>query len=78
MNKITEELKPCVDKNILDLIPFCVSVKDIENNIIYANRAFETKFGHWKEKKCHQIIRTNDSACEGCDNNSLFKNKLHT
>jgi PAS domain S-box-containing protein len=67
-----EKLLPRIGDSILDIIPVCVGIIDREFNLVYANAAFEVKFGSWKNKKCFNVYKKRESLCDDCNGALAF------
>ncbi len=73
MSEIPPELEKWMTKNLLDVIPTAVAAIDWESTIVYANRAFEERFGEWRRRKCYEVYRDQQETEQYCRVPEVFK-----
>ena len=69
-------------KEILDILPYGISIQTIEYKVLYENKAMTDLVGHYMGKKCFTrwsyLPDYNDAACKDCPLQwSLKDNKVH-
>ncbi len=74
MTEPAEDLKAWIEKEFFHAVPVFIAALDRELNIIYANKAFEDKFGDWRGKKCFDVYKKKDAICEDCSSRFAFSN----
>lgn len=66
------DLKTWMEKEFFQAVPIFVAALDKELNIVYANRAFEDKFGDWQGKKCYAVYKKKARSCDDCPSRQVF------
>jgi histidine kinase len=74
MTEPAKDLKEWIEKEFFHAVPVFIAALDRELNIIYANKAFEDKFGDWRGKKCFDVYKKRDAVCENCSSRFAFSN----
>jgi len=74
MAQTTQDLKTWIEKEFFHAVPVFIAALDSDLNIIYANRAFENKFGDWEGKKCFDVYKKQQTICEDCTSRFAFSN----
>ncbi|MCP3876442.1 MAG: PAS domain S-box protein [Desulfobacteraceae bacterium] len=74
MTETPQDLKDWIEKEFFNAAPVFIAALDPELNIIYANQAFENRFGDWKGKKCFDIYKKKNEICEDCTSRFAFSN----
>ncbi len=74
MDQPAQDLKTWIEKEFFNAAPMFIGVLDKELDIIYANPAFEDKFGPWEGKKCFDVYKNRDTICEDCTSRFAFSN----
>ncbi len=69
-----EDLKQWIEKDFFNAAPNFIAALDKELNIIYANKAFEDRFGEWQNKKCFDVYKKQNEICEDCTSRFAFTN----
>jgi nitrogen-specific signal transduction histidine kinase len=59
-------LENWIKENLFNTVPTPICVIDQAYTIVYANKAFEKKFGNWHENKCYSIFKSRNSVCQPC------------
>ncbi|MBU2453778.1 MAG: PAS domain S-box protein, partial [Proteobacteria bacterium] len=72
MLKPAQDLKAWIEKEFFHAAPVFIAALDRELNIIYANKAFEERFGEWEGKKCFAIYKRQTAICENCTSRLVF------
>lgn len=74
MKEPPKDLKKWIEKEFFHATPVFIAALDKQLNIVYANEAFQEKFGDWEEKTCFEVYKRQDSICEGCTSRFAFLN----
>ena len=74
MTQPPEDLKKWIEKEFFQATPVFVAALDKDLNIVYANKAFENKFGDWQGKKCFDVYKKKRMICERCTSRFAFSN----
>ncbi len=74
MTEPAEDLKTWIENEFFHAVPVFIAALDRELNIIYANKAFEDKFGGWQGKKCFDVYKKKEDFCEDCSSRFAFSN----
>jgi signal transduction histidine kinase len=74
MSEPAQDLKSWIEKKFFNAVPVFIAALDKELNIVYANEAFEKRFGQWEKKKCFTVYKGLDSICEDCTSRFAFTN----
>ena len=72
-DQIPPELQNWIAKKFLDVIPVAVAAIDRESNIVFANNAFEERFGSWQGRKCFEVYQDKQLAEIYCKVPEVFK-----
>ncbi|MBI5532416.1 MAG: PAS domain-containing protein [Deltaproteobacteria bacterium] len=67
------DLKAWLQERLFEAFPSCIAVIDRQFNVVYANEAFETVFGEWRQQKCYSVYKDRDSECRRCDALKAFE-----
>lgn len=59
-------LENWMKEHLFNTVPTPICVIDQAYSIVYANRAFEKKFGNWQNCKCYSIFKSRNSVCSSC------------
>lgn len=59
-------LERFIEENLFDLVPSAVAVMDRDFRVVAANRTFESLFGEWKGRKCHEVYKGSKRRCPRC------------
>lgn len=78
MTEPAQDLKAWIEKEFFHAAPVFIAALDAELNVIYANQAFEEKFGGWQGKKCFDVYKKKNAICEDCLSRSVFLNAKTT
>lgn len=74
MTQPAQDLKEWIEKELFHTAPIFIAALDKEMNIVYANQAFENRFGEWEDKKCFQVYKKQDTPCKHCPSWVAFSN----
>ncbi len=74
MKEPSQDLKNLIKREFFHVLPLFIAVLDKDLNIVYANVAFENRFGDWEGKKCFDVYKNQDSICEDCTSRFAFSN----
>ncbi len=74
MKETPQDLKDWMEKKFVNVAPTYIAALDPELNIVYANEAFENRFGTWEGKKCFDVYKKQDGICEDCTSRFAFSN----
>jgi signal transduction histidine kinase len=66
MNPPSPDLGSWLRERLFDAVPMAIAVIDRQFAVVYANQAFERKFGSWQGRKCHEIYKRRDTLCQRC------------
>lgn len=72
MTKPAQDLKDWIEKELFHTAPIFIAALDRELNIVYANQAFEDRFGDWGDKKCFDVYKKQDAPCKDCTSRLAF------
>ena len=75
-SRIPPELENWITTQFLDVIPIAVAAIDRDSNIVFANNAFEARFGPWQGRKCYEVYQDKKSAETDCQIPEAFKDGL--
>ncbi len=67
-------LKEWIKEKLFNASPNFVAAIDKDLNIVYANEAFERRFGPWQGKKCFDVYKKKKNICEECTSRFAFSN----
>ncbi len=62
-----------IKNELFDGVPIGIAAIDRAFNIVYANKAFEKRFGLWQGRKCYSVYRNRYSICPQCSATAAFK-----
>jgi PAS domain S-box-containing protein len=51
---------------LFDLVPSAIAVIDRDYNVVEANRAFEGRFGEWRNRHCYEVYKGLQRRCRRC------------
>jgi len=74
MTEPAQDLKDWIEKEFFHAVPVFIAALDRELNIVYANQAFEKKFGTWESKKCFDVYKKQNEICDDCTSRFAFFN----
>ncbi|MFH2060936.1 MAG: ATP-binding protein [Pseudomonadota bacterium] len=74
MIKMDQESKDWIEKKIFNASPNFIAAIDKDLNIVYANQAYENRFGPWQGKKCFDVYKKTNAICEDCTSRFAFSN----
>jgi len=74
MKEPNQNLKRWIEKKFFNSVPVFIAALDKELNIVYANDAFQNKFGKWEGKKCFDVYKKKDVICKDCSSRFAFSN----
>ena len=72
-SRIPPELETWMTTQFLDVIPIAVAAIDWDSNIVFANNAFEARFGAWQGRKCYEVYQDKKLAETDCKVAEVFK-----
>ena len=71
--EMPEYLCKMLATEFFEMVPFNVAVIDNDANIIVANKNFETYFGDWHGKRCHEVYHHTFDRCPNCKAQEVFR-----
>ncbi|MEH0018174.1 MAG: ATP-binding protein [Desulfobacter sp.] len=69
------DLKAWIEEEFFNAVPVFIAAIDRDLNVVYANPAFEERFGSWQGKKCYDIYKKREDLCEGCTSRFSFEDR---
>lgn len=72
MKEPAHDLKTWIEKEFFHAVPVFIAALDKELNIVYANEAFQNRFGKWEGKKCFNVYKNRKATCEDCTSRFAF------
>lgn len=69
-----QDLKEWIEAKFFESAPNYIAAIDKDLTIVYANKAFENRFGFWQGKKCFEVYKKQDTICEKCTSRFAFSN----
>ncbi len=67
-----QKLDILLQRQLFDQYPFNLAVLDPDLRIVKANNRFKEYFGDWQGKRCHEVYKRNQKACDGCKTRKTF------
>lgn len=74
MDRTHEELHEWIEKKLFNAAPVFIAALDKQLNIIYANPAFENRFGSWQGRPCYDVYKKQSGFCDDCTSKLAFSN----
>ena len=69
----TLDLGQWIRDELFDAVPVSIATIDRELNVVLANRSFEETFGAWAGRKCFEVYKGRDTACDHCEATRSFE-----
>ncbi|MCG8616473.1 MAG: ATP-binding protein [Desulfobacterales bacterium] len=69
------DLERWIEKEFFAAVPVFIAALDKELNVVYANPAFEHRFGPWQGKKCHTVYKKRPDFCRDCTSRFAFSDR---
>jgi signal transduction histidine kinase len=69
---LDKELETLLGPSLFELVPFNVSVIDLQFRVVAANSNFEEYFGEWRGHRCFEVCKGATDRCSNCQALSTF------